>query len=292
MIYAILREQLGNQMFIWATGLALSRHWGCPLKLITSNYGRTGTYMYLRKFPVKAEFLSPWPGLLSRKLLRRELYSLQRFDYVVGDWDSRYESSFGECRFLQLQRQEPGKTLLDGMFQSWRYFHDQREAVCRELDVSGDAMLATCDRYWLDQVLGESSVSVHVRRTDYLHPGNAEKFSVCGERYFQRCLQYCRQNIKNPQFFVFSDDINWAKGALAAPDVNFVSSHDFRRSNISDFVLMANCRHHVISNSTFSWWAAYAGRNGIVLTPSRWLCDDSVALADKVLPDWVSIDAG
>lgn len=76
LIYAILREQPVNQMFIWAAGLALSRRWGCLLKPITTRFGRTATYMYLRIFPVRAEFLSPSPGLLSRKPLQRELYSL------------------------------------------------------------------------------------------------------------------------------------------------------------------------------------------------------------------------
>jgi hypothetical protein len=290
MVYAILREQLGNQLFIWAAGFSLSREWNCPLRLITTNYGRTGTYMYLRVFPVTGSFLSPIPGLMSRWLLGRELYTLQKYRDVVGDWDPAVEGCFERSRFEDLRTRKSSSLLLDGMFQSWRYFDKHRDAIRGELAVTGSRMTQHCDQEMLRRVQDVNSVSVHVRRTDYIHGGDPGKFAVCTKAYFVRCMNFFRDTAERPEFFVFSDDIGWAKSEIAGPDVHFVSSTNYRSRNIADFVLMANCRHHVISNSTFSWWAAYAGDcSGVVLMPCRWFNDGSAAFADKCVDGWVPV---
>lgn len=292
MVYCILREQLGNQLFIWAAGYSLARDWGCPLYLITSNYGRTGTYMYLRVFPVGAKFLSPWPGLICRRLLRRELYSLQSFTHVVGNWNESSEGAFENSHFAKLRSAPVKPTLLDDLFQSWHYFGHHRESIRRELSVTTSTMTRHADAETLKRIRDTESVSVHIRRTDYLADHNT-KFAVCGPQYFSRCLDLLRDVLKRPVFYVFSDDISWARSEFSAPDINFVSSVQFRSSNINDFVLMANCRSHVISNSTFSWWAAYAGdSSGHTLMPSRWFNDGSAPIEHKMVDGWtpVSVD--
>lgn len=291
MVYCILREQLGNQLFIWAAGYSLARHWDCPLCLITSNYGRTGTYMYLRVFPVRAKFLSPWPGLLCRRLFGRELYSLQKFQNVIGDWIHASDGSFENSQFEKLRTCPPRSTLLDGMFQSWRYFKHHREEIRQELAVTANNMTRHTDADVLRRIRGSESVSVHVRRTDYINGGDPEKFAVCTKRYFARCLDRLRESLHRPIFYVFSDDIAWARNEMSAPDVHFVSSVNFKSSNISDFVLMANCKSHVISNSTFSWWAAFSGDiTGQVLMPSRWFNDDSAPIQEKIVDGWIPVD--
>lgn len=293
MVYCILREQLGNQLFIWAAGYSLARDWDCPLCLITSNYGRTGTYMYLKVFPIGAKFLSPWPGLICRRLLRRELYSFQTFTNVVGDWERSCEGPFENSRFAKLRSAPAKPTLLDGMFQSWRYFGHHRESIRRELGVTTNVMTRLADAETLKRIRDSESVSVHIRRTDYITGGDPGKFAVCTQQYFTRCFDLLRESLHRPVFYVFSDDITWARNELAAPDVNFVSSLQFRSSNINDFVLMANCRSHVISNSTFSWWAAYSGDcSGRTLMPSRWFNDGSAPIENKQVDGWtlVSVD--
>jgi len=290
MVYAILREQLGNQLFIWAAGFSLARRWNVPLRLITSNYGRTGTYMSLRSFPIKAEFLSPWPGLISKMLLKREFYTLQSFANRVGDWEEAVEGDFAQCAFHRLKQASANKTLLDGMFQSWRYFFEDAESIRGELGVTSNLMSRYCDKDTLKRIRSGCSVSLHVRRTDYLNGGVNGKFSVCSKNYFLRCMDYCRQNLQEPVFFVFSDDIAWAKSELSAADVRFISSENYRFRNIEDFVLMSNCRHHIIPNSTYSWWAAFAGeQSGLVLGPTKWFNDDSAVIADKLLLGWKQV---
>ena len=290
MVFLILREQLGNQLFQWASAFAISLKWKCPLNIITTNYGRTGTYMYLRLFPVSARFLSPWPGLLSRKLLRRELWELQKYDAIVGDWNPEWEPAIDNCLFRRLFAEEPKRTLLDGMFQSWMYFHECREDIRRELSLCGDVVRRYADGDWLRQINASESVSLHIRRTDYLVPGNREKFAVCSQEYYWRCVDECRRSLEKPVFFVFSDDIDWARSVFVGREFRFVSSTEFRKVNISDFVLMANCRHHIISNSSFSWWASYAGVDShCVLMPDRWFNDDTAPIELKRPPGWTLV---
>ena len=136
------------------------------------------------------------------------------------------------------------------------------------------------------------SVSIHVRRTDYLSQAQpwALDFS-----YYERAIEHIAKEIENPKWFIFSDDTEWCRDRfsfLAAPDVKII---DFNATRPwEDLHLMRICKHHIIANSTFSWWAAYLAeeRRGMTLCPDKW-----GPYVEKT-PDafyrngWIAIDSG
>ena len=126
-----------------------------------------------------------------------------------------------------------------------------------------------------------NSVCVHVRRGDYL---TVAGYAVCTKQYFERGMEYMRENTVAPTFYVFSDDIEWCKNNLTGDDIVFC---DDQNPDYLDFEIMRNCNHFIISNSTFSWWAAYLGdhMDKKVVLPDQWSA--SVCKSWLVLDGWV-----
>ena len=135
--------------------------------------------------------------------------------------------------------------------------------------------------------LTENSVSIHIRRGDYFKPENIKKFGVCDAKYFEKCLLYTSTKRKSYRLFVFSDDITWVEGNLQLPE-NTVIVPNYEVSQFAYIELMSLCRDHIISNSSFSWWAAVlnAQEDNIVLCPNKWILTSDSTIA---LNKWVKI---
>jgi hypothetical protein len=147
-----------------------------------------------------------------------------------------------------------GNVSLIGFFQSYKYFEGQDEEIKKV--------------FALPHIEGyEDYVSIHVRRGDYVqHSGS---FPPIDAEYLKKAILQLRINIGAEKFIVFSDDIEWCKQTLINHESEvFLFSEG--RTEIQDLALMASCGHHIIANSTFSWWGAYLGHNPnkIVITPS------------------------
>ena len=133
------------------------------------------------------------------------------------------------------------------------------------------------------------SVSVHIRRGDYLKKDLRPIYGdICTVDYYHRALEYVHNKIENPKIFMFSDDMQWVKDNLLEPGmilVNEMSEWD----GMTDMYLMTQCRHHIIANSSFSWWGAWLGDNPdkIVVAPVRWFNNHSQT--DMICKEWVKI---
>ena len=288
-ITVVLREQLGNQLFQWAAGYSLAKSLGVPLHLYTANYGRTGHYLFLNRYDISAKFLPSLPSLIARKISGRDPYRDFRFSDRLGDGGIRSSKEPLDSHFLPEIFALPPGSLLDGMFQSWRYFPDLRDDLRGELTLRKDRI--SMPPSLLDPLQSSNAVAVHVRRGDYLAGGNREIFDVCGSLYFSRAVESIREAVADPTFFVFSDDIDWCRSAFHYSDFVFCSGAERIEGPLVDFELMRRCRHHIISNSTFSWWAAYLANHPdqIVICPDRWNRDGRSPISDKLLPGWVSV---
>lgn len=98
-------------------------------------------------------------------------------------------------------------------------------------------------------------MGVHIRRGDYVKLG----LVVCDIHYYERCMQKMMDIVKNPTFFIFSDDISWVKTNLKfkGSELIFIDNNN---SSPEDMRLLYSCNHFIMSNSTFSWWGAYLGK--------------------------------
>lgn len=236
-------------------------------------------------------------GLLNELNLRFET-SDENYDFTKVLGALRLNNIFGITQFYEeadagfdpLFFELPKTSMIMGYFQSPRYFEPIREEARRMLDGASCEILKRF-AVGLDSHNSENSVAVHVRRGDYLSGG----FHVsCGKNYFVSAMDKMREEIFSPKFYVFTDDITWCRGNFYGPDISISSSGDSGDA-ILDFILMSRCRHHIISSSTFSWWAAWMGESDgqIVVAPSIWSRrspDNEYAQRELVSKSWIRLN--
>jgi hypothetical protein len=267
---------LGNQMFQYAAGRALSTRLELPLELDVREMGREGAshqgYEIERVFRVQVRAATGpavhrmlgWRSLHSaRRVLRKMRLDVLNGRYVPEPhfhyW-SAFERIAGPC-------------YLDGYWQSYRYF----DAIDPLLRTDFSFRNALCgDNLRVHDAIAASpaSVSVHIRRGDYLSNSKAAAHhGFAGLAYYTAAVASVASRLPKPRFFVFSDDIAWARGNLPLPADTVFVDHNAGADSHFDLQLMSRCRHHIIANSSFSWWAAWLNPSPskIVVAPSRWV---------------------
>ena len=159
-----------------------------------------------------------------------------------------------------------------GFYQSDRFFADirdeVREAFTFDKSNANKQSLDMLDRLDKD----ENAVSLHIRRGDYLQPQHwATTGSVCQLPYYRNAIAEMNKRVSAPSYYVFSDDIAWVKENLSLPNAVYI---DWNKGEDSwqDMMLMSHCKHHIICNSTFSWWGAWLNprEDKTVIVPCRW----------------------
>lgn len=143
------------------------------------------------------------------------------------------------------------------------------------------------------QIQSTNAVSLHVRRGDYLtEPNFASVAHVCSIEYYERAVAYIASRVPIPVFYIFSDELDWVKQHLVIPYPCVYVDANEGGKNYEDMRLMSLCRHHIIANSTFSWWGAWlnAKPDKIVIAPEKWLPKSNGAAARHVIPpNWISM---
>lgn len=119
-----------------------------------------------------------------------------------------------------------------------------------------------------------NSVSIHIRRGDYLSADIvAQMGNICTLDYYRKAIEKVKKAIDAPEFFVFSDDINWAKQNIVETNIHYID-WNYGKNSYLDMFLMAQCKAHIIANSSFSYWGAYlAEENLITVYPAKWYND-------------------
>jgi hypothetical protein len=176
-----------------------------------------------------------------------------------------------------------GSVYLYGFWQSWKYF-DQVADVLRA------RIAGACNAGRRPPAVADGEmVAVHVRRGDYLVPDVHEAFGLCDPAYYRRAMALLRERLARPQFLVFSDDPQWCARTFTDPDVAIVSNG--HGDVHADLAGMARCRHHIIANSSLSWWGAWLARRegSIVVAPISWYTQSPQA-HDLIPPHWIRLD--
>ena len=172
----------------------------------------------------------------------------------------------------------------DGYWQNKKFFLDN----IKKLKYRNES-LDPQNKTILDNIKNSSSVSIHIRRGDYLTPVNQEIYgNICTIDYYQKAIDYIYKKIEKPYFFVFSNDIEWVKSNLKISNASFISNNT-GKNNWIDMYLMSHCKANIIANSSFSYWGAMLNKNKniIVIFPKKW--------TNKYIPDifpdeWVGIN--
>ncbi len=172
----------------------------------------------------------------------------------------------------------------DGYWQKNKYLEFADFIHFRDLDIGLD------NERIKNEMNSCYSVSLHVRRGDYYTPQFSDIYAnVCTLTYYQRSIDYIVSEHPDATFWVFSDDINWAKENLKAGNIKYVENNRQDKSYI-DMFLMSNCKSNIIANSSFSFWAAMLNKckDKIVIYPGKWKNDGY--LPDVFPSDWVKIE--
>ena len=184
------------------------------------------------------------------------------------------------------------RLLLHGFFQSEKYFKPIRVQLLQEF---GFPPLDEQNLKLADKIkVIENPVSIHVRRGDYLKPKVQEYHGILPIEYYQKSMAFIESKTSNPFYFIFSDDPAWCEANLASGLSNYVLVKGNTDSSAwMDMCLMTLCKHHIIANSSFSWWGAWLGSNPdkIVLAPSQWFNDVAMnTSARSLIPEsWIRI---
>lgn len=161
---------------------------------------------------------------------------------------------------------------INGYVQSWRNMVGYEDYI-RENVVFKNVMTEK-NREIVKKMQQENSVSLHVRRGDYVWQG----YVLLTNDYYDKAIEYMLANVDNPHFYIFSNDMNWVKEniKLNVPHT-FV---DWNKKDYEDLELMSHCKNHIIANSTFSWWGAFLSKNKnkIVIAPDK---------HSSFSPDWI-----
>lgn len=160
---------------------------------------------------------------------------------------------------------------LDGYFQSEKYFKHIRQELLKEFKFpQPDAELTRLEQYIRNR---PNAVSVHVRRGDYMKPAVKELHGILPLSYYKNAIAYLRKNINDAFFIVFSDDPQWCEDAFGFLGIDFVTMYGHKDTEAwKDIYLMTCCNHHIIANSSFSWWGAWLApqENAINIAPENW----------------------
>ncbi|MDP2842304.1 MAG: alpha-1,2-fucosyltransferase, partial [Acetobacterium sp.] len=176
---------------------------------------------------------------------------------------------------------------LDGYWQSEKYFSNIADIIRNEFAVT----LPQTDKNMelAQQIISCESVSLHVRRGDYVTDEKTNTIhGTCDLDYYKRCIERLTHKIHHPCFFIFSDDPEWAEQNLKITHPATFVCHNGPEKNYEDLRLMSQCRHHIIANSSFSWWGAWLGQypDKLVLSPQKWFNEKNFNTKDLTPSTW------
>ncbi len=288
MIVVRLIGGLGNQMFQYAMARSLADISGTPVKLDISGYEQyTLRRFELGDFNIRAEIASKSDIDFFRVDLNRDalwqrvkrrlpfftpkmVYNEKSFSY-----DSRLRNSVPPVYF-------------DGYWQTEKYFEDNAAAIRNDFTLF--ARLDAANLEQLRHIEHSNAVSLHVRRGDYVNdPNTHECHGVCSTDYYRDAVACMADRVGPLQLFIFSDDHQWAKANLDfGYPATFVTVNSDKKG-VFDMMLMRHCKHHIIANSSFSWWGAWLNPSPdkTVIAPRRWFNKMKQDTRDLLPSAWV-----
>lgn len=292
MIVSHIIGGLGNQMFQYASGRALSLLRGVPLKLDIQDfegYALHNGFELNRVFGFHPQLATTediksvlgWRGYPSvrPRLFRKQLKFLRGPRLFV---DTQFTS------WSQIS-QVPDCCYLMGNWQTEMYFKPVEDII--RSDFEFEPPLTGENKEVADQIKGSIAVSLHVRRGDIaVNPASLAFHGLCSLDYYRRAIDYVTARVKHPEFYIFSDDISWVKENLQLSYPTHYIDHNNGSESYNDMHLMSLCNHHIIANSSFSWWGAWLNprKDKIVIAPELWFIADFDS-SDIVPSDWTKI---
>ena len=290
MIITRIAGGLGNQMFQYAIGRVLASRHATEHLLDTRLFNR---YDMHNGFELKRVFDIP-----ARVATEDEIKSLigwkaSRWSQKLLSYDSwawlRGGNYFLQTRpsYMKEVHNVSSHCYLSGYWQTEKYFKGFERQLAKDFTFTRP-LTDDVNIDHLNLIQSTNAISVHIRRGDYVnHPVHG----TCSPDYYRRAFRYIGAHVKAPFFFLFSDDPDYVRENFGArDDCHIVLNNTGDKSHI-DMRLMSKCNHHIVANSSFSWWGAWLGSNPskIVVAPEKWFRMDRRNSNDRVPEAWLRI---
>ena len=281
---------LGNQMFQYAAGYALSRRLNASLKFDISEFAEYKAHNGLEISKIfNCAIKRPSPkeldnvlGRNARKgLLKRIKILTLSYLYPQHVLIDRYKSE----NWISLK----APIYIKGYWQSEKYFKEYSHEIRRIFDFR--SAMDGRNQEISNSISNGDSISLHIRRGDYITNRKANlELGTAPMSYFKSAIAYITKKVASPRFFVFSDDQLWAKSNLNTGFPTDYIENNKGPCSFFDMQLMSRCRHHIITNSSFSWWGAWLNpdREKIVIGPRKWFANHKRA-HNPCPPEWVLV---
>ena len=288
MVIIRLKGGLGNQMFQYAFGKALSMKRKEPLFLDTSIFGNepkidTPRSYALDVYNINAKIADQatiakynTKGMVLLRKIKRRLFRLNDYSFHPSLTKSK-------------------STYFEGYWNNQKYFESISSEIRHDFTLKNKLTEPAEKKY--HEIINlkttkTKSVSLHIRRGDYIsNPYAFEQHCILSIDYYKDALNFLTSKISkdNLKIYIFSDDMNWVKKNLILTefDVEYMPQmHDYE-----EMYLMSLCDHNIIANSSFSWWGAWLNKNAekIVIAPKKWVKNPYINTNDVCPPSWIRI---
>jgi len=288
MIYLRLYGGLGNQMFQYAFGYALSKKYDKRLVIETNYFSENTKLCTPRSFELDVykitSQITKLPFFAHSKILVKIFQKFPVFN-IFSKVKYFPEKSF---TYNDILIKPSLDYFFDGYWQSFKYFEEYREEL---LQVFSNISVDPINAALMSRISNNNSISVHIRRGDYVTNNIASSHhGTCSLDYYRDAINYFQSLHKDACFFVFSDEPQWAKDNIVFPPTTTFINHNTGKNSYLDMHLMSKCRHNIIANSSFSWWAAWLNSNDhkIVIAPMKWF-NTEVDTTDLIPPTWIRL---
>ena len=308
MIHVFPVGRLGNQMFQYAfarilqinnPSQAITWHWDILTKYGNENDGWRNDLKFFNTKDVDCADSSISLTLFQKIVYRLYWYFAPQPNASLSEkakYQNRFEPIISNCGFYyfglayypyKFKHKKGIDIVVSGSFEIVRHLEKYKSVFVKEF--TPKYPLQSCNWALYEKITSTESVCVSIRRGDFMLSKNS-MHNVCSQSYFENAINKALLKIPNATLFFFSDDIEWVKNNVKIGK-NIQCYYESGRDPVWEKMrLMYSCKHFIISNSTFSWWAQFLGRNEnkMVFAPKRWYNDEFVPLIYQ--NEWILID--
>jgi hypothetical protein len=297
MIISRLEGGLGNQMFQYAAARRLSEKHLTPLKLDITGFETQKHRRY------KLLYFNIWEHLATAQEITELIGDStfhERLAAKIGRKLGFYQSAAGFYQKGWVFKEEyfhfnpdlldaPYQVYMEGFWQSEKYFLDIADLLRQEFTLKYPQ--PPIFHQILEEINNATSVSLHVRRGDYIDDPNNLLLSACSLDYYRSAIKYISEHVCQPHFFIFSDSPDWVRENLCLNFSKTIVSYNNLLHDYEELYLMSQCQHHIIANSSFSWWGAWLNpkNNKAVVAPSQWFRNSDINTKDLIPETWIRL---
>jgi len=269
-------------MFQYALGRNLAIKNNTKLKFDTSELEQDKLRNYkLDIFNISGSIVSRFTRLVIQKINHRIISRILGRYYLY----IKEENQFFNENILA----KKGNIYLDGYWQSENYFKEISNIIIKDFTIKYEPDII--NKSMIEKIKNSNSICIHIRRGDYISDKKTNKVhGACSLKYYYNAIKIIIKKVKNPSFYIFSDDSQWTKENLKLKYPTIYVDINSSEKDYEDLRFMLNCKHFIIANSSFSWWGAWLSNNPnkIVCAPKRWF--RSVDEGNIVPKFWIRVE--